>query len=104
MTVSEQDRPDLYETFIEIFGRKEAATMIALLPPVEVATKRDVDRLAADMGLLESRVTAALEALERRLTIKIAESQKQTLLIMMGTMLATVIAVSGLAFAAAGLT
>jgi hypothetical protein len=47
---------------------------------------------------------ARLEALERRLTTKIAESQKQTLFAVIGAMLATVIAVSGLAFAAAGLT
>ena len=86
-----------------------------LLPSVgwaDVARRRDVDQLAAgtqrEIAQLESRMTAAfdarLEALERRLTTKIAESQKQTLFAVIGAMLATVIAVSGLAFAAAGLT
>lgn len=73
---------------------------MSLLPPVglaDVATKHDLEQL-------EPRLTIETEALGHRLTTKIAESERRLLVAMVTTMLATVIAVSGLAFAAVGLT
>ena len=50
MTISEQSRHQLYRRLEEVLGADEAAVLMEHLPPVgwaDVATKRDIDGLAA---------------------------------------------------------
>jgi hypothetical protein len=69
MSVSEQDRHDLYETFIQVFGRKEAGKVMDLLPPVDwsdVARRSDVEALGVRwsdrMDALDATWTARMDA------------------------------------------
>jgi len=100
MSVTEHRRNQLYNTLTEKLGAEEADTMVDLLPPVgwaDVATKRDLDYVVAQLRL---EMAEMREQAHRDLT----GVEKRLLIAMISTMLATVIAVSGLAFAAAGLT
>jgi hypothetical protein len=100
MSITEHQRNQLHNTLTDKLGTEEADTMMALLPPVgwaDVTTKGDLEHHAA-------LLTTRMDALEHRMATRIAEAEKRMLFAMIGTMLATVIAVSGLAFAAAGLT
>lgn len=110
MSVSEQERHALHSKLGSVLGEKEAATIMSLLPPVgwaDVATKHDLDHVAGSTSREIEHLAAAMrgehEQLESRLTARIADAEKRMLLAM-STMLVTVVAVSGLAFAAAGLT
>lgn len=61
MSLSERDRHHLYETARRAFDGRAADTLMSLLPPVgwaDVATK-------ADLGAVDSRLTARIDALER---------------------------------------
>jgi hypothetical protein len=52
MAVDEQRRLRLYEAVKQVLGEQEAATLMEYLPPVgwaDVATKRDLDAMRADM-------------------------------------------------------
>src|SRR5688572_11452029 len=52
MTISDQSRHRLHQRLDEILGVDDAATLMEHLPPVgwaDVATKRDLDRLAIEL-------------------------------------------------------
>jgi hypothetical protein len=50
VAISEENRHQMYKRLEEVLGREQAATLMEHLPPVgwaDVATKRDLDHLAA---------------------------------------------------------
>ena len=131
MSVSEQERHDLYETFIKVFGRKEAGKVMDLLPPVdwaEIARKGDVAAVRNDLAsvredlvvldekwttrieALDEKWTNLFEALEHRLSSKTDQAraeffksqESQTRLVVFG-MISMVVMVAALAFGAARL-
>ena len=100
MEVGEQERHDLYTKAVSVFGRKEAAAMMSLLPPAgwaDLATKTDLDH---KIGVLEHKI----EASEQRTAARIAQAEATLMKVIIGSVLATATAVAGIAFAAAGLT
>jgi hypothetical protein len=93
MAVDERRRHQLYRRLEEVLGQDEAGTLMDHLPPVgwaDVARRSDLEHLSER---LSDRFSAELES---RLN-----SQTKTLV---GLMTAQVVAVAGLAFAAARLT
>jgi len=111
MSITEHRRNQLHNRVHDVLGVEEGDALMELLPPVgwaDVARRSDIDRLRSDM---ENHVAALRQEIQRASEIQMSRtneivmrSQNRIMLVMMGTMLATVIAVSGLAFAAAGLT
>jgi hypothetical protein len=110
MAVDERRRHLLYRRLEEVLGPDEAGTLMDHLPPVgwaDVARRSDLEMLGRDIGgeiaglrremmHLEERLTERFEAkLESKLN-----SQTKTLV---GLMTGQVVAVAGLAFAAARL-
>src|SRR6266545_6037331 len=72
MTIDERSRHRLYLRLEEVLGQEEATVLMEHLPPVgwaEVATKRDLDTLRAEIELKLEAVEGRMDArLERRLT------------------------------------
>ncbi len=111
MSVDERSRHQLYGKLEEVLGEEEARTLMAYLPPVgwsDVATKRDLEQLGAELKRENEHVREMLEArmesLEHRLlgTLEARlNAQTRTLVLAMSTL---VVSVGGLAFAAARLT
>lgn len=99
MAVDERRRHLLYRKLEEVLGPDEASTLMDHLPPVgwaDVARKGDIEALRREMERQEERLSDRFEAkLESRLN-----SQTKTLVAIMS---AQVVAVAGLAFAAARL-
>jgi hypothetical protein len=67
VAITEENRHQLYLALEEVIGHEQATTLMEHLPPVgwaDVATKRDVDALAAHMDLrfeaLEHKFEATL--------------------------------------------
>ena len=115
MAIDEQARHRLYDRLEAVLGPEEATILMEHLPPVgwaDVATKRDLDALAVatkqDIEALAQRNQLEHEVLEQRLLATFrAELNQQTrtmILAMITTMVTAVLAVGGLAFAAARLT
>ncbi|MGH2653624.1 MAG: hypothetical protein ACRDHV_04645 [Actinomycetota bacterium] len=100
MAVDEGRRHQLYRRLEEVLGQDEAGTLMDHLPPLgwaDVARRSDIEGLRRDMDTLERRLSDRFNAkLESKLN-----SQTKTLV---GLMTAQVVAVAGLAFAAARLT
>jgi hypothetical protein len=93
MAVDERRRHELHTALSEKIGPEAAATLMELVPPVgwaDVATKRD---LSNEIGLLEARFGARLEA---RLN-----SQTKTLV---GVLIASNATLAAIVFAAARLS
>ena len=64
MAISEEARHRLYSRLEEVLGARDASTLMEHLPPVgwsDVATKRDLDHLAAEL-----RVEIARQGAETR--------------------------------------
>lgn len=71
MSITEDERHQLHEGFIEVLGRKRAATVMAMLPPVgwaDVMTKRDGDQL---YDRIDAKLERELRALENRFLNKL---------------------------------
>jgi hypothetical protein len=95
MAVDERRRQQMYRKLEEILGPDEAVTLMEYLPSAgwdDVARKSDLERVLGEMGRLEDRLTAKLESK--------LNSQTKALV---GLMTGQVVAVAGLAFAAARL-
>ena len=96
MAITDEARNRLYNTLREKLGAEDATTMMELLPPVgwaDVATKRDLDHLAALTKRDIDRLGADLRAEWRR------ELLQQTF-----ALLAANTTLAAIAFAAAKLT
>lgn len=70
MAITEQHRHQLHKALEEILGAEEAATLMEYLPPVgwaDVATKRDLDHLAAatkrDLDHLASTLRSEMQTM-----------------------------------------
>jgi hypothetical protein len=110
MAVDEQARHRLYDRLQAVLGPEEATILMEHLPPVgwaDVATKRDLEALAERLRLEHAALRLEHEALGQRLLATFrAEMNQQTrtmILAMITIMSTAVLAVGGLAFAAARL-
>ncbi len=95
MAIDERSRHELYVKLEAVLGEQEATTLMEHLPPVgwaDVATKNDLVLLRSDLMQLRSDFRAELAD---RLS-----AQTRTMMLAMSTQL---VAVAGLAFAAARL-
>ena len=126
MAIDERARHRLYERLEAVLGPDEAAILMEHLPPVgwaDVATKRDLDALAvatkrdldafqeANRGehqVLAETFRLEHEVLEQRMMAAwradLLQQTRTMILAMITTMTTAVLAVGGLAFAAARLT
>jgi tRNA A37 N6-isopentenylltransferase MiaA len=99
MAVDEDRRHQLYRRLEEVLGPDEAGTLMDHLPPAgwaDVARRSDIEALRREVEHLEERLSDRFTAmLESGLN-----SQTKTLV---GLMTGQVVAVAGLAFAAARL-
>lgn len=70
MTITEAERFELHQGFIEVLGKERAATIMAMLPPAgwaDVATKHDLVALEERIGLrFDARFDRELRELESR--------------------------------------
>jgi hypothetical protein len=99
MAVDEGRRHQMYGRLEEVLGRDHANTLMEYLPPhgwADVARKSDVESLRRDIG---QDMALFQHGLESRIESKL-NSQTKTLVTLMS---AQVLAVAGLAFAAARL-
>ncbi|MFN8035106.1 MAG: hypothetical protein U0V73_04165 [Acidimicrobiia bacterium] len=88
MAIDERSRHELYRKLEQVLGADEATTLMEHLPPVgwaDVATKRDLDHLEANM-------TAQTARLEARLHQEITAQTRA----MIFSLVSTVLAVAGL--------
>ena len=84
MTVSDEDRRDLFEGFAALLDRKRANTLMELLPPVgwsDVARRGDIAELRGEIAELRADIRSQLADLR---------------ISMMRTLLASVIGLAGL--------
>lgn len=121
MAVDERSRHKLHARLEQVLGTEEAAVLMEHLPPVgwaDVATKRDLDQLAVvtkrDLDHLGNAMDLKLEAFRQEFDLKLdalknellatfrSELLHQTRTMMFG-MSTSMVAVGGLAFAAARL-
>lgn len=110
MAIDESSRHQLHVRLEEVLGSDEAAVLMEHLPPIgwaDVATKHDLEQVEAR---LVARFDGRFDAAEARLDTTKHEilanvradlnGQMRTIMLAMST---TIVAVGGLAFAAAGL-
>jgi hypothetical protein len=113
MAIDEGSRHQLHVKLEQVLGSEEAGTLMAHLPPVgwgDVATKRDLDRLATDFRQMHEHMVTKLElqatkaeiigALRHEFHSEI-HSMMRWLIVFMSSLTLTL---AGIAFAAARLT
>lgn len=111
MAIDERSRHRLHRKLEEVLGSEEAAVLMGHLPPVgwaDVATKHDLahlqEMLTMKIESVETRLETRIEATEHKLMAAFrAEIIRQTHA-MLWALAGTILAVAGLAFAAARLT
>jgi hypothetical protein len=75
MTVSDEDRRDLFEGFAALLDRKRANTLMELLPPVgwsDVARRGDIAELRGEMALLRAELKGEITKVQSQLPKLIA--------------------------------
>lgn len=75
MAITEQNRHDLHQRLTEVLGREEATVLMEHLPPIgwaDVATKRDLDHLAARLGDRVDHLDGRIDRLDGRVDDRIA--------------------------------
>jgi hypothetical protein len=100
MAIDERARHRLHRELEEVLGPQEAAVLMAHLPPVgwaDVATRHDLDHLRE---VLETRIEATEHKVLATFRAELIRQTHSMVLAQAGT----VLAVAGLAFAAARLT
>ena len=78
MAISEESRHRLYNRLEEVLGTEGASTLMEHLPPVgwaDVATKRDLDHLGAELRVEIARQAADTRASLRTLFLGLAGLQ-----------------------------
>lgn len=70
MAVTEEARHDLYTYYQETMGRERAGTLMALLPPEDVATKGDLMMVRKDLMMVR-------DELKGEITVQIAELRSE---------------------------
>ena len=71
MAVTEESRYQLFQQLEELLGAQGVSTLMELLPPVgwaDVATKRDLDHLAA---VLDAKIDTRFAALDAKIDTKV---------------------------------
>lgn len=108
MVPDERARHELYLRLQATIGADAATTLMEMLPPVgwaDVATKRELDRLAQDLAALEERMSLKLGLLEQSLLHTFQRELRTAITsqtrILARTLVGTMLTTSGLAFAAA---
>jgi hypothetical protein len=74
MAITEKQRHDLYSDLEATLGPDSASVLMEHLPPVgwaDVATRRDLDAIDHRFDVLEARLEARLERLERVMTARL---------------------------------
>lgn len=108
MSVDEHARHELYTKAIELFGEKDATTLMAHLPPggwPNLATKQDILLLRQDFEQLKLDVEGDLRELERRLKAEIiGELKSYTLKTVLVANFGLAATFATIAFTAAGLS
>jgi hypothetical protein len=99
MAVDERRRQQMYRKLEELLGPEEASTLMEHLPPVGWS---DVVR-QSDIVLLRTEMRSEMARSEDRLTALIESKLNSQTKTIVGLMSAQVLAVAGLAFAAARL-
>ena len=103
MALDERSRHELYLRLEETLGPEAATTLMEHLPPVgwaDVATKRDLDQTAA---LLRSDLDQQADRMRAEFYKAMAEQTRTIVLTILAANVGAVVAVAGLAFAAARL-
>jgi hypothetical protein len=83
VAITEEERFELFERAKEVFGDQTAGTLMTLLPPggwADVATKHDLDGLAASMRADMSVLGAALRSELHELRAELYREQRQQLI------------------------
>jgi hypothetical protein len=104
MAIDERARHRLHSRLEEVLGPEEAAVLMRHLPPVgwaDVATKHDLDHLREMLTMhLETKIDSTKHELLATFRAELVRQTHAMVLALAGTILA----VAGLAFAAARLT
>jgi hypothetical protein len=80
MTIDEQSRHQLYVKLEEVLGSEEASILMEHLPPVgwaDVATKRDLDQLAADFNRGHDRLAGEIDHLRESFGRELDELERR---------------------------
>lgn len=107
MAIDERARHELHRKLEEVLGAKEAATLMAHLPPVgwaDVATKQDILLLKDDLAQLEERINlrfqSVVDRLETRLTNRMIEMMTTFTRTTVISVVGSLMTLTGLVFAA----
>lgn len=87
MAITEESRYQLFQRLEELLGPEKVATLMELLPPVgwaDVATKRDLDQLAATLGERIDRSDLASAARINELRAEVYREQRNQTLAIVG--------------------
>jgi hypothetical protein len=110
MALDERSRHELFLRLEETLGPEAATTLMEHLPPVgwaDVATKRDLDQTAAllrsDLNQFEHQMRAEFASVRGEFYKAMAEQTRTIVLTALAANVGAVVAVAGLAFAAARL-
>lgn len=117
MSVDEEARYRLHQSLQRAIGDREAATLMAMLPPggwenvaskddirrLEAATKDDIRHLRGELRQLEGRMETRFEAMGSRMEAMESRLEARTTRTILAVNIPSIMAAVGLAFAAARL-
>ena len=101
--LTDAERHDLYEGFLEILGERRAKLMMKTVPPVawtDVATKADLQRLEDGLG---GRIDSVGDRLRAEFYDRMEQQTRTLLIALVSTLVGAIFVVSLIAFGAAQL-